>query len=384
MRFEFATAARIVFGNGSSKEIGTLAAGMGSRALIVTGRDPSRATALIDDLGGAFIDASTHVIDGEPTVGMALAGVKRARETACDLIIGFGGGSALDAAKAIAALATNPGDPVEYLEVIGNGKPLRSPPLPFIAIPTTAGTGSEVTRNAVLASPEHKVKVSLRSPLMLARLAVVDPELTHKLPPAVTASTGMDALAQVLEPFVSSGSNPITDGYCREGLPRAARSLLKAYKHGNDAAAREDMAMVSLLGGLALANAKLGAAHGFAGPLGGMFDAPHGAVVAALLPHVMAVNIRALTERQPESQALRRYTQAATLLTGKKKATAQDGAAFVADLVEALSIPRLAAYGIKRAHLAEIVQKSATSNSMKGNPLALTADEMTEILERAL
>ncbi|MFN8529555.1 MAG: iron-containing alcohol dehydrogenase [Anaerolineae bacterium] len=384
MRFEFATATRIVFGTGAIKEIGTLAMGIGSRALVVTGRDPSRATALIDDLGAAFIDASTHVTDGEPTVGMVQAGVKRARETACDLIIGFGGGSALDAAKAIAALATNPGDPIDYLETIGKGKGLKNAPLPFIAIPTTAGTGSEVTRNAVLAAPEQRVKVSLRSPLMLARLAVVDPELTYSVPPAVSAYTGMDALAQVLEPFVTHGSNPISDALCREGLPRAARSLVKVFGNGADTAAREDMALVSLYGGLALANAKLGAAHGFAGPMGGMYDAPHGALVAALLPHVMRVNIRALVERQPDGQPLRRYAQAATLLTGSVKATPMDGAAFVADLVEALDIPRLGTYGVKRSHIIKIIDKSAHSNSMKGNPIALTGEEMTEILQSAL
>ena len=190
------------------------------------------------------------------------------------MVIGFGGGSAIDAAKAIATLVANGGDPLDYMEGIGAGKPLTQPALPIIAIPTTAGTGAEVTRNAVVASPEHRVKASLRSPFMLPRLALVDPELTYSLPPEVTAGTGLDALTQLIEPFTSHRANPMTDAFCREGLARAARSLRRAYEHGADTAAREDMALASLFGGLALANAGLGAAHGFAAPICGMFPAP--------------------------------------------------------------------------------------------------------------
>jgi alcohol dehydrogenase class IV len=235
-------------------------------------------------------------------------------------VIGLGGGSVLDAAKAIAALMTNGGHPLDYLEVVGRGQALRVPAAAMIAIPTTAGTGTEVTRNAVLGSPEHHVKVSLRSPLMLPRLALVDPELTYDLPPALTASTGLDALTQLLEPFVSHQGNPMTDALCREGLRRAAQALPRVFANGQDRAAREDMALASLFGGLALANAKLGAVHGLAAPIGGMFPAPHGAVCAALLPHVMAINVRALRDRQPDAEALRRYDQAAQLLTGNAAA----------------------------------------------------------------
>ncbi len=383
MRFEFATATRILFGAGTINEIGALVDRLGGRALVVTGRNPKRVERLLALLDAAHIGAYVYPIDGEPTVGMALEGVKHVREEECDFVVGFGGGSALDGAKAIAALATNPGDPMDYLEVIGKGKPLQRPPLPLILIPTTAGTGSEVTRNAVLAAPEQRVKVSLRSPSMLAKVAIVDPELTYDVPAAVTAYTGMDALAQVLEPYVSISANPITDAFCREGLPRAARSLSKVV-NAPDAENREDMALVSLYGGLALANSRLGAAHGFAGPLGGMYDAPHGALVAALLPHVMTVNLRALMERQPDGQALRRYTQTATLLTGKPRASAQHGAVWVTKLVAELRIPPLRKYGIKSEHFDDIIDKSANSNSMKGNPITLTHDEMREILEMAL
>ena len=243
-------------------------------------------------------------------------GVELAKAERCELVIGFGGGSALDAAKAIAAMLANGGELLDYLEIIGRGKPLTKPSAPFIAIPTTAGTGAEVTRNAVLASPEHKVKVSLRSPLMLAKVAVVDPELTYDLPSALTASTGLDALTQLIEPFVCNRANPMTDGLCVEGLRRAARSLRMAFGKGRDQDAREDMAVASLFGGMALSNAGLGAVHGFAGPIGGSFSAPHGAICAALLPHVMAMNLRALRQRDPHGAALFRYEEAAWWLTG--------------------------------------------------------------------
>ena len=282
---------------------------MGRRALLVAGVSPAL-------LGEAGLDCALLAVEGEPTLELVRRGVALARAENCDLVIGFGGGSAIDAGKAIAALLANGGDPLDYLEVIGAGRSLLAPSAPFIAVPTTAGTGAEVTRNAVLASPEHRVKVSLRSPWMLPRLALVDPELTCRLPPAITASTGLDALTQLIEPYVSVRANPMTDLFCVEGMRRAARSLGRAFANGSDAEARADMSLASLLGGLALANAGLGVVHGFAAPIGGMFDAPHGAVCAALLPHGMEVNIRALRARAPGSEPLGRYRTVARLLTG--------------------------------------------------------------------
>jgi alcohol dehydrogenase class IV len=389
MRFEFATATRIIFGPGTLREVGPIAAQMGRRALVITGRTPARAAPLLDQLAAHEVDAVTYPVAGEPTVDVARAGTDRARETECDLVIGFGGGSAVDTGKAVAALLTNGGDPLDYLEVIGRGQPLTRPAAPYIAIPTTAGTGAEVTRNAVLASPEHRVKVSLRSPLMLPRLAVVDPELTHTLPPAVTASTGLDALTQVIEPYVSHRANPLTDAICREGMRCAARSLRRAYEaaclqHGEDASAREDMALASLFGGLALANAKLGAAHGFAGPMGGMFSAPHGAICGRLLPHVVAVNVRALQERMPGSEALRRYDEVGQILTGDASATADDAVAWVQKLCDALQVPPLSSYGVTLDDLLLLIEKASVSSSMQGNPIKLTPEEMGEILVRAM
>ncbi|SPE40969.1 Iron-containing alcohol dehydrogenase (fragment) [Candidatus Sulfopaludibacter sp. SbA3] len=296
----------------------------------------------------------------------------------------MGGGSAIDAGKAIAALVTNPGDALDYLEVIGGGHPLQHAAAPFIAIPTTAGTGSEVTMNAVLASAEHQVKASLRSPLMLPRLALVDPELTYGLPRTITASTGLDALTQLIEPYVSVRANVMTDMYCVEGIRRAAGALARVWEHPDDREARGDMAFASLLGGLSLANAGLGAVHGFAAPVGGMFPAPHGATCAAVLPHAMEMNVRALRQRAPESLALARYGEIGRLLTGRPYATAEDGVAWTREICRRLEIPPLRAYGVREADIPLLVEKAAKASSMKGNPLVLTPQELTEMIGQAI
>jgi alcohol dehydrogenase class IV len=339
---------------------------------------------LTGPLDEQHVDYVTFTVAGEPSTGLVREGAALAEAHTCDLVIGIGGGSTIDAAKAVAALAANGGDPLDYIEVVGRGQQLTRPSLPVIAIPTTAGAGAEVTRNAVLTATEHQVKASLRSPTMLPRLALVDPELTHSLPPDVTASTGLDALTQLVEPFTSGRANPLTDGFCREGMNRVARSLARAVRHGRDEAAREDMALASLLGGLALANAGLGVAHGFAGPVGGMFPAPHGAVCAAFLPHVMAANLAALRQRQRDNPVLKRYDEIARILTGKPSATADDGVTWVQELAAELRIPRLGAYGVTEADIPALVEKTAVASSTKANPIALTRDELTEILFRAL
>ena len=232
-------------------------------------------------------------VAGEPTVELARAGVAAAREHGADVIAAIGGGSVIDLGKAVAMLLANGGDPLDYLEVVGSGQKITRPAAPCVAVPTTAGTGAEVTANAVLAVPEHRLKASLRSPLMIPRVALVDPELTVSCPPAVTAASGLDALTQCLEPFVSVRATPITDGLAREGLRRAATGLRAAHADGGDLAARTDMAMCALLGGMALANAKLGAVHGLAGVIGGTADVPHGMACAALLAPVIEANVRA-------------------------------------------------------------------------------------------
>jgi len=384
MPFEFATATRIIFGAGTMEEVGPIAAGIGQRAFVVTGATPARAQPLLDHLADHKLEVTTFAVDDEPAVALIQAGVEQLKLAGSELVISFGGGSVIDAGKAIAALAANEGEPLDYLEVIGQGQALTRPPLPFIALPTTAGTGAEVTRNAVLASPEHRVKVSLRSPAMLPQVAIVDPVLTYSLPPPITASTGMDALTQVLEPYVSHQANPLTDAFCLAGLQRGARSLRRAYERGDDPAAREDMALTSLFGGLALANAKLGAVHGFAGVLGGMFHAPHGAICARLLPPVMAVNVRALQARDPDNRALGRYQEIARIVTGRPEATIEAGVRWVEELGQALQIPPLSSYGVQAEAFDLIIEKSAVSSSMKGNSIQLRPDELAEILARAL
>ena len=384
MRFEFATSNRILFGPGVLPEIGKIAADSGRRALVVIGHGAASPERLLAILAAEGLVCESWTVSGEPTVQAVEEGTRRAIAAECDLVIGFGGGSVLDSAKAIAALAANPGGAMEYLEVIGRGKAISRPPLPMIAVPTTAGAGAEVTRNAVLTSVEQRVKVSLRSPLMLPRVALVDPELTYSLPPAVTASTGMDALAQVIEPFVSRRANPLVDALCRDGIQRVARSLLQAYRQGDDPDARQDMSLASLYGGLALANAGLGAVHGFAAPIGGMFPAPHGAVCARLLAPVMTINGRALRQREPANPALARYFETARLLTGSENAALEDGSIWLEELTRWLHIPGLAAYGIARADFAELVDKAAVASSMQANPIQLNRDELLEILERSL
>jgi alcohol dehydrogenase class IV len=384
MRFEFATAGRIVFGAGTLREAGDIARGLGKRPLVVTGHTPDRARPLLALLSEQGLDPITFAVTREPLVETVRGGAGLARDERCDCVIGIGGGAVLDAAKAIAVLLTNQGDILDYLEIVGRGRALTAAPVPLMAIPTTAGTGSEVTRNSVIASPEHRVKVSLRSPLMLPKVALVDPELTYDLSPTLTATTGLDALAQVIEPFVCTRASPLTDGLCRQGMVRVARSLRRAVDDGRDRAAREDMAVASLFGGLALANAGLGAVHGLAGPLGGMVSAPHGAICAALLPGVVAANLQALREREPASDALLRYTTVAQLLTGDTGATAEEAVDWLRRLVADLDIPRLGAHGFGREHVTELIDKAKAASSMKANPIELTRAELASTVEAAL
>jgi alcohol dehydrogenase class IV len=352
--------------------------------MVVTGRSSARADIILEQLDKQGIESISFSVLGEPTTDIALAGVQKARQAACDWVIGIGGGSIIDTGKVIAALLTNEGELLDYLEVIGKGKPLEKMPAPYVAVPTTAGTGAEVTSNSVLESPEHRVKVSMRSPLMLPRLAIVDPELTYSMPPPITASTGLDAFTQLLEAFVSNKANPLTDGICREGLRRAAGSLVRVFEDGRDTEAREAMSLASLFGGLALANAKLGAVHGIAGPLGGMFKAAHGAICGRLLPYVMEMNISALQMREPESPSLVRYREVARILTGKTEAEPSDGIDWIQNICSRLKLPPLADYKITEADFPLLVEKGQAASSMKGNPIQLTEEELVKILQQAL
>jgi alcohol dehydrogenase class IV len=379
--FEFATAGKILAGAGRVAELPGVVAGLGSRVLVCTGADPARHDGL---LAGLKLPAVMFAVGAEPTVELARACVAAAREHGADVVAAVGGGSVLDLGKAAAMLLGNGGDPLDYLEVIGSGRKISQPSVPCVAVPTTAGTGAEVTANAVLASPAHGLKASLRSPLMIPRVALVDPELTVSCPPRVTAASGLDALTQCLEPFVSVRANPLTDGLAREGLRRAAAGLRAAYADGSDLGARADMAMCSLLGGIALANAKLGAVHGLAGVIGGTADVPHGMACAALLAPVVEANVRALRSGQPGAPALDRYTEAARLLTGSPAASIDDGLTWIRETVSQLAVPGLAAFGIGPQHVDDVAAKAARSSSMQGNPVGLTRSDLRAIVLQAL
>ena len=382
--FEFATATRIIFGRGRVSDVETLTRGFGDRVLFVTGSTPARAATAAASLQAAGIDLVPFLVTAEPDLELVLKGVECARDAGCQWVLSCGGGSVIDAGKAIAALVTNRRDILDYLEIVGHGMPLTERPLPFVALPTTAGTGAEVTRNAVLSVPEHRVKVSLRSPLMLPSLAIVDSDLTLGLPRNLTATTGLDALTQLIEPFVSIKANPITDALCREGIQRFGRSFPKVLNDGNDAGAREDIALASLFGGLALANAGLGAVHGFAGPIGGMFPAPHGAICAVLLAPVCAANRQRLRQQSPQSMVPDRFTEAARLLLGSETATADEGIEWIRDCVTAAEIPGLGQWGITENDFEAIAAKAAVAGSMKGNPVVFAPDELVNLLRGAL
>ncbi len=381
MNFEFATATRIMFGPGTSAQVASEARIMGSRALIVTGGTPGRVQPILTTITAAGVSTVPFAVVREPDIADIEEGRTVLREEGCDLVIGIGGGSVMDAAKAIAAIGANPGNLIDYLEVVGKGKPLQHPSLPCIVLPTTAGTGAEVTRNAVITSPENNVKVSLRSPFLLPRLVVVDPELTLPLPPEITAATGLDAFTQCIEAYVGAKAQPITDGLCVEGITRAARSLHRACTHGNDLAAREDMAAASLMSGLALANAGLGAVHGFASPIGGICGIPHGAVCALLLPAVMEMNVAVLQKEQPDSAALDRYSTVARLCTGHPEATATDGVRWIKDLCATLPLPAASHFGLTRDRFSAVADAAAKASSMKGNPVVLSREQLLRILE---
>lgn len=380
MLFEFATSQRIIFGQGEVAKASELLAELGERPFIVIGSNTKRAAVLLKQVKQPYAQFS---VANEPSTTLVNEAVTQARAFAADCVVAFGGGSVIDTAKAVAALSVNEGDVLNYLEVVGQGNPLLTNALAVLAIPTTSGTGAEVTKNAVLSVPDKAVKVSLRHSSMIPKIVIVDSQLTHSCSPHQTAFAGLDALTQVIEPYTSKQANPITDALCLEGVHLAAKSLEQAVKEGQDADARDDMALLSLLSGMALANAKLGAVHGFAGVLGGISNAAHGAICACLLPHVTRMNVKALQERDANSTALERYANIARIFSKKKDARASDLADLLKQLNLNLNIPRLRDLNVSKEQFESIVQQAKKASSMKGNPVVLTDDELTRILEEA-
>ena len=384
MQFEFLTSTRIIFGTGKLNTIGDIACEFGKRAFIVFGCPKPITDQLTDLLEMHGITCYTVKIDQEPTVDSICRLVALALQFSPEVVIGIGGGSALDSAKSTAVFLSNSGEIMDYLEVIGKGKSFLSPPLPLITIPTTAGTGAEVTKNAVIGSIKHHVKVSLRSPYLFPKIALVDPKLTVSMPPEITAFTGLDALTQLIEPFTSIEPNPLVDSLCRDGIQRIAQSIYQAFDDGNDLQSREDMSLASLFSGLALSNAKLGAVHGLAGPIGGEIPAPHGAVCACLLPKVMEVNIAAIRERIPGHLVMDRYNTVGKILCNHPAASAEDGLEWIEEFCLHAKIPPLSAYGLTELIISNIIEKAKNSSSMKGNPVTLSDIELRNILQNCL
>ena len=384
VRFDLAVPVDIRFGAGRVSEVPEAFARLGaSRVLVVTGRTTSRADTLRSELRETGISSIVFGVATEPSIERVRAAVSLVAESGCDAVLGFGGGSALDVAKAVAVLALSGTDPTDHLEVIGAGHPIERPGLPCVAVPTTAGTGSEVTRNSVLSG--GGVKASLRSPLILPKVALVDPELLVGVPKPTIAASGMDALSQLIEPLLSKRANPFSDALARDGIRRSARSLRRGYEEGmEESGVREDLALASLFSGMCLANSGLGAVHGLAAAAGARLSAPHGAVCAAVLAAVMDVNLRALRERAREDPALPRMTEVATLLTGLPEATPEDAIAWLQELTTALSIPGLASYGLNQDEIAPMVAAAQEASSMRGNPIELRDEEVTEIITRSL
>lgn len=380
MEFNFATAGRIMFGAGRFSELPGVAATFGPRVMVVTGGHAAGLPGL-DELGTERVNVLSH---GEPTVPQVEQAVAAAREFSPDVIVAVGGGSAIDTAKSVGILTLNEGTVLDHIEVVGRGVALEPRSIPVVACPTTSGAGAEVTANSPIISPEHGIKASLRSPAMIPDVALVDPELTMGTPPGITASSGFDALTQCLEPYVSVKANVLTDQLAAEGMRRAATGLRRAWSNGADVEARTDMSICSLFGGLCLANAKLGAAHGLAAPLGGMTGAAHGEICAAVLAAATRVNVESMIRRDFDNPALRKYDRAARILTGTHRAKAADGVSWIADIVSDLQVPGLEALGLDHDRIDEAADAAMRASSMKGNPIVLTHDEVVEIIESSM
>jgi alcohol dehydrogenase class IV len=384
MQFEFATASRIIFGSGKLDSIGAFALQYGQEALIISGAPGHINDTLLGILKSKQVNCTLITVHQEPSIDDIAGVLQLARALKPHLVIGIGGGSAMDSAKAIAALLSNSGNLMDYLEVIGAGKPLDNPSLPLITIPTTAGTGSEVTKNAVVYSASHNVKVSLRSMHLLPHLALVDPKLSISLPPHITATSGLDALSQLIEAYVCNNPNPLTDALCLKGIQHVSHSFWRAYDHGDDLPAREDMSLAALLSGLALANARLGAVHGLAGPIGGLIPAQHGAICAALLANVMEANLLLLQSQTPDHPILQRYKTIGKLLNNDQAASAESGVDWVRNFCQYTHIPTLSSLGLDDSMFPVLIENAMASSSMKGNPIPLSVEQLRILLQRSL
>ncbi|MGR5387780.1 iron-containing alcohol dehydrogenase [Vibrio crassostreae] len=378
--FQFMTSTKIIFGDGALSASLSLFNQYGYSVLLVTGNTLERTSIVTDYLDAQSMRYQHIAVSGEPNIKMVEEAATSARRFKPDMVVAMGGGSAIDMGKALAAVLPNQGNLYDYVEVVGRNVPLKTKPLPFIAIPTTASTGAEVTKNAVLKSGQDQVKVSLRSPDMLADVAIVDPILTHGTSLYLSGRGAMDAFTHLMEAYVCGEPNPLTDMICEEGLRKLSSSVIQACIY-NESQARSDLAFASMLGGMAITNAKLGAAHGLASALGGKISAPHSVITARLAPFVMLENI-AVAKEQQRSDILVRYQRIAQIVTGNVKAKEEEAISWLSEVLDTLKLPSLLEFGVCEAQFDEVSADALKSVAIKGNPLPLNQERLVHILEQ--
>jgi alcohol dehydrogenase len=392
--FQVARLPEIRFGSGAFDDLPELIARYGNRILLVTGRRSLQSTprwqSLVDALAAQGIDWAQCVVDGEPSPQLVDEAVATHRGRDVDAVVGIGGGSVLDAAKAIAGLLLPGNSVLDHLEGVGRGLPYRGPAVPFIAVPTTAGTGSEATKNAVLSQRgEGGYKKSFRDARLVAELAVVDPSLLASCPKDLIAANGMDAFTQLLESYVSLRASPFTDALASSGMQAFRDGFWAAWTPGDPLAQQgyQKLAYASLCSGITLAQAGLGSVHGLASPLGAFFPIPHGVVCGTLVAAATRCNIETLRQRAPDSPALRKYAEAGVLLGSElfsSEQAAQDGlVTLLEEWTERLALPRLGSFGMTEADIPRVVEH-CRGGSMQTNPLVLTDAEVADLLRRRL
>lgn len=376
--FSIQTPAQIVFGRGMASRVANHIAAYGARGVLVHGGNAARSAWLTAALRSAGCEVLCIPCTQEPTLPMLNDALDASKPFAPLWVAAIGGGAVLDLGKAMAALIPSPSGAMDHLEVVGLGLPLTAAPLPYIALPTTSGTGAEATKNAVIGLPDHRRKVSLRDDRMLARLAIVDPALTDDCPWPVTLSSGLDAIVQLIEPYICKRANTYTDALVRAALP-PAMDALQRLRGGEDATARDAMAWASLCGGLALANAGLGAVHGLAGPIGGASPAPHGAVCGALLGPVLAMN----RTKAVGTAYTARIDEVCAMIAAAFGGQANDAPQTIATWARKAGLIGLTAQGLALGAHDEVASAALGSSSMKANPVALTQTDLITILAQA-
>jgi alcohol dehydrogenase class IV len=374
--FSFSSAGRIVFGRGQAASAAAEVALLGTRILMVRGRSVRFADDLAQQLRERGSTVAEVISIGEPDVAAVDRATLAGREIGAEVVLAIGGGAVIDLGKAAAALIAAETAVMDHLEIVGQGRPLSGEVLPCVAIPTTAGTGAEVTKNAVIAVPDAGRKVSLRDPRMIPRLAIVDPALTDNCPRSVTLASGLDAITQVIEPYLSCRANPLSDALCVAAIPMGLRAL-KQLADGESTAARDEMAYVSLSGGLALANSGLGAVHGLAGVIGGRFGAPHGLICGRLLGPVLAANHAALDDRTRIDRVGDWIAEA----WGLPRASVFAG---LKDHLDELGVPGLGQWIATDADFEGVAAEAEGASSMAGNPCQLSRQSLIDCVKAAL